>query len=299
VDTSNIEIRFQLGDYLRPGSHKLALSVPELKQQTNEFSIKNQGGCAPALTGSNPKDLFLHYNVKCKLKTSDPAGHDVRVHFDLSQVVDETTAKSLDVACSCTCPAFLYWGAQWNLHERDALEGTPRPRLTAPQERMDLRGHFVICKHCKVVFDRILPSVQHNIIKVLRSRDVAERSKTPQAPKPRLDREQNKMRQRQDKQQVMEPEKQKVKDELADAVERREPEPAVVKRDEPATPEEKQRVDTVTPVEETPAPEISLEAPAQESEEPEEPEVREPQTIPELDDDDRDYINKLMNSKEE
>jgi hypothetical protein len=30
----------------------------------------------------------------------------------------------------------------------------------------------VICKHCKTVFERILPSVQHNIIKIIRERTV-------------------------------------------------------------------------------------------------------------------------------
>ena len=50
---------------------------------------------------------------------------------------------------------------------------------------MDLRGHFVICKHCYVVFKRILPSVQHNIVKILREREMQrkkEQGEVPEAP---------------------------------------------------------------------------------------------------------------------
>jgi hypothetical protein len=293
---NNIEVRFKLGRYFAHQGYKVAISVPELKAQTNDFSVKNQGGCAPALEKSNPKDLYLQYNVKCKLNTSDPAGHEVKVHFDLSQVKDETTARNLDVAASCTCPAFLYWGAQWNMHQRDALEGEPRPLLTAPTERLDLRGKFVICKHCKVVFDRILPSVQHNIVKVLRQRDVEERKQKPRTPKPQLDERQEKMRQRQEKKQVMQDKNKTVQDELAEAVRNREtmPPPApVVTRDEPATPEEKVRVE-----QEQPLPEIP-EIDEQELEPVEEPKKPEPQQMPTFDDDDQDAMNQLMDEDEE
>ncbi len=170
-------VRFKLGAYLTPGSYKIAATLGDLVRQTNAFSTKNRGGCVPKLTGSNPKDLFLHYNVKCSLKSSDPAGHDVKVKFDPSHVTDTTKAKDLDVATSCTCPAFLYWGAQWNLHQQGALEGDPRPLLTAPTERLDLRNQFIICKHIQAVFERILPSVQHNIVKLVRERTVRQKKK--------------------------------------------------------------------------------------------------------------------------
>ena len=50
---------------------------------------------------------------------SDPAGHDVRVQFDVTKVEETQNAKDLDLQVSCSCPAFLYWGAQWNLHHHD------------------------------------------------------------------------------------------------------------------------------------------------------------------------------------
>lgn len=135
---------------------KTAISLPDLVRQTNAFSKKNRPGCTPTLLDSNPKSLFLHYNVKCKLPESDPAGHDVRVQFDVSKVQESSQAKDLDVQISCSCPAFLYWGAQWNLHQRDGLLGKPRPLLQAPTERLDLRGNFVICKHCLAPDSKVL-----------------------------------------------------------------------------------------------------------------------------------------------
>src|SRR5271157_265046 len=127
---------------------KTAISLPEIVRQTNQFSKKYRGGCQPRLLDSNPKALFLHYNVKCNKEDSDPAGHDVRVQFDVTKVEESQQAQDLDIQVSCSCPAFLYWGAQWNLHQRDGLLGPARPKLQAPTERLDLRGNYVICKHC-------------------------------------------------------------------------------------------------------------------------------------------------------
>lgn len=124
---------------------KVAISVPELVSQTNSFSVKRRPGCEASLIKSAPKELYLQYNVKCKESYSDPAGHDVRVKFDVSKVQETQNANDLDVQLNCSCPAALYWGAQWNLHQRDALLGTPRPELVAPTQRLDLRGNFVLC----------------------------------------------------------------------------------------------------------------------------------------------------------
>jgi hypothetical protein len=190
-----VYISFSLGLFETPRSHKVAISLPDLVRETNAFSHQYEGGCAATLQESNPKDLFLRYNVKCSKPDSNPAGHDVRVHFDVNKLNETQMAKDLDVRVSCTCEAFLYWGAQWNLHQRDGLEGQPRPLLQAPTERLDLRGHFVVCKHCYVVFKRILPSVQHNIVKILREREVQrkkEEGKLPETPE-RLQKEQEEM----------------------------------------------------------------------------------------------------------
>lgn len=253
----DIWVSFRLGQYFRKGSHKTALSVPELVAQTNAFSVKNRPGCTPTLEKSDPKSLFLRYNVKCNLPESNPNGHDVKIHFDLSQVDDDTSAKNLDVAVNCSCPAFLYWGGQWNAHQRDALEGEPRPLLTAPTERLDLREHFVICKHIKAVSERILPSVQFNINNILRKRHVEEyKAENPDKAPKKLDDKQREMRERQEKQKAQKPRNRQLNEKFKQNT--TPPVDDVVKRDTPATPEERERVPRLSP-EEVPTPDAHFE----------------------------------------
>jgi hypothetical protein len=301
VAKEQLSIHFKLSEYLRPNSHKVAISIPELKAQTNDFSVKNQGGCVPTLQSSNPKDLLLDYKVVCHLKNSDPDGHEVRTHFDLSQVTSESTAKNLDVRVSCTCPAFLYWGAQWNTYSRDALEGTPRPLLTAPTERTDLRGKFVLCKHVKVVVDRILPSVQHNIVKILRQREVDLNKNKEKKRKPGLPEKQEKMRDRMVNHKQKDKDQKQVQTELQKGIEQRNkpvPEPDVIVRTTPATEEEQARQPVIeAPIPETPTPEEPLpEIPELDEEELKTPMV--PQKMPIIDDDDRAQMQKLMDEEE-
>jgi hypothetical protein len=235
------------------GEHavKTAISLPELVRQTNAFSKKYRGGCAASLLDSNPKALFLHYNVKCNKEDSDPAGHDVRVQFDVTKVEETQQAKDLDLQVNCSCPAFLYWGAQWNLHQRDGLLGPSRPKLQAPTERLDLRGNYVICKHLHAVFERILPSVQHNVVNILRKREVErkkdELDKTPE----RLQKQQEQMQKRKKVEEIRKTKNKEVQQKLLDALKKEEEArmlheedledqvgpPVEVQRDEPATEE--------------------------------------------------------------
>ena len=149
--------------------YKVAFSIKELVDASNAFSKKYVGGCTPTLIKSEPKKLFMHYRVICTKADSDPKGHEVRVQFDLSKIDTSSNINNLDVKVSCSCPAFLYWGAQWNLHELDSLEGVPRPKLVAPTEQLHKRNEYFICKHVKVVSDRITPAVS-NVLNRIKDR---------------------------------------------------------------------------------------------------------------------------------
>src|SRR5271156_3568483 len=230
---------------------KTAISLPEIVRQTNAFSKKYRGGCMPRLLDSNPKALFLHYNVKCNKEDSDPAGHDVRVQFDTTKVEESQKAKDLDIQVQCSCPAFLYWGAQWNLHQRDGLLGPARPELQAPKERLDLRGNYVICKHIHAVFERILPSVQHNIVNILRKREVEKnKDKMRQTPE-RLEKMQEQIRKKKQIEKIRKTKNEKIKEKLMEALRKEDearlqhdedlenqvPDAGAINRDEPATEE--------------------------------------------------------------
>ncbi len=197
---------------------KTAIALPDLVRQTNSFSKKYRGGCQPRLLDSNPKALFLHYNVKCQKEDSDPAGHDVRVQFDVTKVQESQKAKDLDVQVQCSCPAFLYWGAQWNLHQRDGLLGPARPALQAPKERLDLRGNYVICKHIHAVFERILPSVQHNILNILRKRRVEEYKLKHERTPELLEKEQEREEKRKRVEEIRKTKNKEIKQKLLDAL---------------------------------------------------------------------------------
>jgi len=165
--------------HLENRKYKVAFSIKELVQESNGFSKKFVGGCTPILIKSDPKNLFMNYKVTCTKEDSDPRGHEVRVQFDLSKIDTSSTINNLDVKCSCGCPAFLYWGAQWNLHQLDSLEGVPRPKLQAPTEKLDKRDTYFICKHIKVVSDRITPAIT-NVLNNIKNKIKLERIRKDQ-----------------------------------------------------------------------------------------------------------------------
>lgn len=219
---SDIFVSIPLSKLQQKFGVKVAIDLPSLVRQTNEFSRKNRPGCVPKLLDSNPKALFLHYSVKCNLPDSDPAGHDVRVQFDVTKVQETSQAKDLDIQVSCSCPAFLYWGAQWNLHQRDGLLGTPRPLLQAPTERLDLRGNFVICKHIHAVFERILPSVQHNIVKILRERTIKQKKDEVKKTPERLQKEQEALKKKKELEKIRKVKDKEIRDKLLEALQNQE-----------------------------------------------------------------------------
>src|SRR5208282_3255265 len=145
----------------------------------------------------------------------------------------------------------LYWGAQWNLHQRDGLEGTPRPQLKAPTERLDLRGHFVVCKHVYVVFKRILPSVQHNIVKILREREVQKKTEEggPEVPE-RLQKEQEETKKRQELEKIHKIKDKKLQKEMLDALRQDEEAKMQEEQEVPEQPEEIEREEPATLIEE-------------------------------------------------
>lgn len=158
--------------------YKIALNIRELTSLTNEFSRKYVGGCAATLEKSYPKQLSWQYRVKCSKADSDPAGHVVRVVLDLSQVTSTATLSDLQVRCSCSCPAFLYWGAQWHLHQEQALEGQARPLLQAPTEQLDKRNGYLVCKHVQVVAKQVIPGISRVLNGLTRNLKLDEIRKT-------------------------------------------------------------------------------------------------------------------------
>lgn len=95
--------------------------------------------------------------------------------YDLT--VEEDSSFIANRVLVHNCPAFLFYGAQWNLSTGDALYGAPRPKLQAPTDPK--RYQFVVCKHVKVVANRIGP-VLERMLGVHRTKQDEEAQKEQQ-----------------------------------------------------------------------------------------------------------------------
>ena len=155
-------------------SYKIAFALNELVTLSSEFSKKKAPNCQASVLRTDPKALLMVYKVVCGESYSDPKGHKVSIKFDPSQIEGESTVDNLDVRVACTCPAFLYWGAQWNLYDGDSLYGKPRPMLQPPTEGK--RFQFVICKHVKVAADRVTPVIDR-LLNKYRDEDAKQKQK--------------------------------------------------------------------------------------------------------------------------
>jgi len=54
--------------------------------------------------------------------------------------------NKLHVRVACTCPSWLFWGAQYHAMMEDYLYGPLRPKFAPPRIR-DPKGEFLVCKH--------------------------------------------------------------------------------------------------------------------------------------------------------
>lgn len=159
AEERGLEVRAPWSRLRRRGSHKVAFSIRELVGLTSDFSLKHATpDCTARVIRTEQSKFLFVYNVTCQESYSDPRGHTVRMKFDLKRLKATGSVDDLDVRVSCSCPAFLYWGAQWNLATGDALYGAPRDKFQAPTDPE--RYKFVICKHVKIVSDRITPALE-------------------------------------------------------------------------------------------------------------------------------------------
>ena len=77
--------------------------------------------------------------------TSSGKGTYVTIFQFIPQGTIRETPK-LQVRVSCSCPSWLFWGAQYNATMENYLYGKIRPKFTPPKKR-DPTGRFLVCKH--------------------------------------------------------------------------------------------------------------------------------------------------------
>ena len=177
VGSTSMEVRAPWR-LLRHRTTKVAFSLQELVGLTSEFSLKWAKQCDSQVIRTDPSKYLMVYRVTCHKKDSDPAGHVVRLKFDFKRMKETGTVDDLDVRATCSCPAFLFWGPQWNLATGDALYGAPRPKFQPPTDPE--RYKFVICKHIKIVADRIAPVLERMLAKHRNTKDRAQQQQNMQ-----------------------------------------------------------------------------------------------------------------------
>jgi len=61
----------------------------------------------------------------------------------------------VDVTMKCTCPAWVYSGAQWWALQEGYLYGFPRPKAIVPKLERNLRPRARLCKHLAAVVEHM------------------------------------------------------------------------------------------------------------------------------------------------
>lgn len=75
------------------------------------------------------------------------SGNDnYRTIFQFIPYKNVRETEKLHVRASCTCPSWLFWGAQYHAVMEDYLYGRIRPKFAPPVKR-DPKGQFMVCKH--------------------------------------------------------------------------------------------------------------------------------------------------------
>ena len=127
-----------------PRGPRFAKMLNELTQ--SQIYTKTKGWRRPDVSG-----------VTVRLQRAEPrvgrwtftTGSGKENYTTIFQFVPQGTIKQTDklqVRVSCSCPSWLFWGAQYNAVLGDYLYGKVRPKFTPPHKR-DPENRFLVCKH--------------------------------------------------------------------------------------------------------------------------------------------------------
>lgn len=134
--------KLEAGEY-KVITEKSAVTLWQLRQRTSPFSKKWAPGCHARVVRQEPRRARWIFRVRCNKPESAPEGHLVRLQ---ALPGDQERLSRRDVLVSCSCPAWRYWGADYNAYNNGYSEAI-RARLDQDQGIRDPGRTYLICKH--------------------------------------------------------------------------------------------------------------------------------------------------------
>lgn len=142
-----------------------AMTIPELKNSIDGDSRARAGECsvyaedADVVNGiftfsaqsSNSLNSYIERVQFMNWQTIVPP--DIDPETTLIDVLSEfPQVMELEVRVDCNCPAFSYWGHQWNLTQLDTALEQAIPPTKNPTETKSGQGRYS-CKHLAAVYN--------------------------------------------------------------------------------------------------------------------------------------------------
>ena len=126
---------------------KIAMMLSELEKSRLQTNTKKGPNSRPINTGGVTVRLVrAQPGVGRWTFQTGSGGERYITVFQFIQKRNVRDVNKLDVRVSCTCPSWLFWGAQYNAIMKDYLYGKIRPKFTRPRQK-DPYGVFLVCKH--------------------------------------------------------------------------------------------------------------------------------------------------------
>jgi hypothetical protein len=137
MEVCPIELEDQ--ENVRTAKYLKDFEATEMFTKKNKWHKPNAGGVSVRLYRAEPKIGRWTFRT-----SSGREAYITIFQFIPEKRIIETS--KLNVRISCSCPSFLFWGAQYNAIMGDYFYGRIRPKFTPPKKR-DPTGRFLVCKH--------------------------------------------------------------------------------------------------------------------------------------------------------
>lgn len=133
---------------------KVAISLDELSKSEyysdgqNRYVPVNTSGVSAHIVKADPRRGVWTFRAQPQTPTGNPKRlpDPYTVVFQAIPSGPTKDVNKLQVRCTCTCPSWLWYGAQFNAYMDDYLYGPLRPKFLPPRRR-DPSRNFLCCKH--------------------------------------------------------------------------------------------------------------------------------------------------------